>query len=241
MSQTEQADRFWAKELGVDPAVLRSGGFHVIERIDADPQPRAITVATRQSTVVSLVNADAGRFEIAGLILEDLQRSPLRYLASCTSSPSLNVRRPAYLAYWSGSAPPAPARGEVAEFSGADFASLASLQAASPEEWAEAGVGPESRVFGQSLGDQVVAVAAYDRWPGQLAQVRVFCHPRYRRRGLAAEALKAAVRGALAQGLLPQYRARHQNRASLALAERSGFLEYGWMATVRIFSREIQQ
>ena len=60
----------------------------------------------------------------------------------------------------------------------------------------------------------------------------MFCHPSYRRRGLAAESLKAAISDALADNLQPQYRARDGNTASLALAKRVGFVEYGWMATV---------
>jgi hypothetical protein len=33
---------------------------------------------------------------------------------------------------------------------------------------------------------------------------------------------------------LPQYRARDGNAASVALAKQVGFVEYGWMATVRV-------
>ena len=84
------------------------------------------------------------------------------------------------------------------------------------------------------IEDRLVAVAGYENWSGQIAQLQVFCHPGYRRRGFAAEALKAAISAALADNLLPQYRARDGNAASLALATRVGFVEYGWMATVLI-------
>ena len=56
----------------------------------------------------------------------------------------------------------------------------------------------------------------------------------HHRRGRAAETLTAAINDALAAKLLPQYRARDGNVASVALAKRVGFVEYGWMATVLI-------
>jgi RimJ/RimL family protein N-acetyltransferase len=115
---------------------------------------------------------------------------------------------------------------------GDGLASIASLRDIAPAEWEEAGIGPDSRVFGLRVEDRIVAVAGYERWSGQIAQLQVFCHPGYRRRGLAAEPLKAAISEALAENLLPQYRARDGNAASLALAKRVGFVEYGWMATV---------
>jgi len=117
---------------------------------------------------------------------------------------------------------------------GDGLASLASLRDIAPAEWEEAGIGPDSRVFGLRVEDRIVAVAGYERWSGQIAQLQVFCHPGYRRRGLAAEPLKAAISEALADNLLPQYRARDGNAASLALAKRVGFFEYGWMATVLV-------
>jgi predicted GNAT family acetyltransferase len=93
------------------------------------------------------------------------------------------------------------------------------------------------------VDDRIVAVAGYERWSGQIAQLQVFCHPGYRRRGLAVELLKTAISEALADNLLPQYRARDGNAASLALAKRVGLVEYGWMATVfvRLPNNAVQQ
>ena len=106
---------------------------------------------------------------------------------------------------------------------GRGLASLASLRDVAPAEWEEAGIGSDSRVFGLRVEERIVAVAGYER------------------RGLAAEPLKAVLNEALAENLLPQYRARDGNTASVTLARRVGFVEYGWMATVRVHSAPLSR
>ena len=234
MDWVDQADRFWAGELGVAPRVLRTEGFRVFERPDAAAQPRALMVGTSSATVVSLPAGLAHAFENAGLSLTQMERAPRRYVASCVSIHSLEVRGPAYLGYWPTSSSRPPLRGQAELLDSDGVASLASLRDVAPVEWEEAGIGPDSRVFGLRAEGQIVAVAGYERWSGEIAQLQVFCHPGYRRRGLAAESLTAAISHALADNLLPQYRARDRNATSLALAKRVGFVEYGWMATVLV-------
>lgn len=234
MDRVDQADRFWASELGVAPGVLRTEGFHVFERTDATAQPRVIVVGTSSASVVSLPAGRAQAFEKAGLSLKQMERGPRRYVASCGSIHSLEVRGPAYLGYWPTPSSRLPLRGQAELLDGDGLASLESLRDVAPAEWEEAGIGSASRVFGLRAGGQIVAVAGYERWRGGIAQLQVFCHPGYRRQGLAAESLEAAIAHALADNLLPQYRARDGNAASLALAKRVGFVEYGWMATVLV-------
>lgn len=234
MDWVEQADCYWASELGVAPGVLRAEGFHVFERTDVTAQPRAIVVGTSSASVVSLPTGQAEAFAKAGLNLKRMEREPRRYVASCGSIHSLDVRGPAYLAYWPTPSKRLPLRGQVELLDGDGLASLESLRDVAPAEWAEAGIASDSRVFGLRADGQMVAAAGYERWSGGIAQLQVFCHPGYRRRGLAAEPLKAAIAHALADNLLPQYRARDGNAASFALAQRVGFVEYGWMATVRV-------
>jgi len=227
-----EVDRFWAGELGVAPGVLRTDGFHVFERASADARHRATVVGTSSATIVSFPEGGAHAFENAGLSLAEMARSPRRYLTSRHSFHSLEVRGPAYLGYWPPSARQPRRQGLTEVLDGDGLARLAFLRDTAPAEWAEAGIGPDSRVLGLRVEGQIVAVAGYEPWAGHIAQLQVFCHPNYRRRGLAAESLKAAIGSALADHLLPQYRARDANVPSLALARRVGFVEYGWMATV---------
>jgi GNAT superfamily N-acetyltransferase len=165
-----------------------------------------------------------------------MEPAPRHYVASCVSIPSLDVRGPAYLGYWPTSSAQPAVRGRAELLDSAGLVALVSLRDVAPIEWAEAGIGigPDARVFGVREEGQIVAVTGYERWPHDIAQLQVFCHPGFRRRGLAAEALTAAISDALAAKLLPQYRARDGNVASVALAKRVGFVEYGWMATVLI-------
>src|SRR5207302_11274218 len=96
----DQADRFWASELGVAPRVLRTEGFHVCERPDAAAQPRAPIVGTSSATVVSLPAGLAQAVETVGRSLKQMERAPRRYVAACGSTSSLELRGPRYLADW---------------------------------------------------------------------------------------------------------------------------------------------
>lgn len=234
MNWRSHVDRFWAGELGLSAGALRRDGFHVCERADPERQPRAIVVGTSSATILSLPRGCAGAFEAAGLNLGEMKSAPRRYLSGLSSNSSLEVRGPAYLAYWPPSSQVPPPQGLIRELSADDGASLTALRDLAPEEWSEAGIGADSRVFGALVAGRIVAVAGYECWPAQLAHLQVFCLPDYRRRGLATNALRGAMRHALAAGLLPQYRARDANMASRALATRLGFVEYGWMATVLV-------
>ena len=50
----DQADRFWAGELGVPPRVLRTDGFHVVERGNADALAQRLSAA-----IITVARPDA--------------------------------------------------------------------------------------------------------------------------------------------------------------------------------------
>jgi RimJ/RimL family protein N-acetyltransferase len=228
-----RADRFWARELGVDVEAFHGRGFRVFEREDEAGELRATFVGTAAVTVVSVPRDGRGLFENPGVDFDTMRAAPRAAVTMCAGYASLDVRGPAYLGYWPASSSPPPRRPVEALVAERDRAALAALRDLAPLEWDEAGFGAESILFGVRDGGALVAVAGYERW-SDVAHLQVFSHPAYRRRGMSTDTLAAAVGHALAAGLLPQYRCRDGNVASRALAARFGFEEYGWMATIRL-------
>ena len=68
-------------------------------------------------------------------------------------------------------------------------------------------------------------MCGYRRWPNDVAHLSVLAHPGHRREGHARRAAAAAIRRAIDDQLLPQWRAR--SPASRALARRLGLVELG--------------
>lgn len=77
-----------------------------------------------------------------------------------------------------------------------------------------------------------LAGAGYDIWGGILAHLGVLTAPDERRRGLGTYAASIAVEEAMAAGLIPQWRARSDNRASQRTALRAGFVPAGTQTSV---------
>jgi GNAT superfamily N-acetyltransferase len=83
-------------------------------------------------------------------------------------------------------------------------------------------------------GGQVVAASGYEVWHGELAQVGVLTHPRYRGRGLGTAVASAAVARALAAGLVAQWRARPVIAASRRIARTLGFVDVGRQLSLQL-------
>ncbi|MFE7531816.1 GNAT family N-acetyltransferase [Kitasatospora sp. NPDC057542] len=120
----------------------------------------------------------------------------------------------------------APAGLRVEEGAGGYF-DLGDLeQVAGTADADEAGLDEmSSPAFVVRVDGQVVAAAGYYEWPGRAAHVGVLTAPAWRGKGLARATGSAAVRHALAQGLLPQWRARVPASRKVAVA--LGFSELG--------------
>jgi RimJ/RimL family protein N-acetyltransferase len=84
------------------------------------------------------------------------------------------------------------------------------------------------------LDDRATADAGsgYDEWEGILAQLGVLVPPALRRGGLGTLAGAMATNDALDSGLVPQWRCRPENAASLGLARRLGYEAVGTQTTV---------
>lgn len=113
----------------------------------------------------------------------------------------------------------------------------AALERACPgDDRAEAAISDLDHRFVLMVEDRAVAGAGYEEWSGLLAHLAVLTSPAHRRRGYGGLIASLAANDAFAAGLVPQWRARTDNRASRRLAERLGFAEVGTQTTVLLGS-----
>jgi hypothetical protein len=89
-----------------------------------------------------------------------------------------------------------------------------------------------SPMFVAVLDDEIVSVCGYRVWAGELAHLSVLARPTVRDRGFAKSVGHAAAAHALANGLVPQWRARP--KASQAVGRALGFQALGAQLSLRI-------
>ncbi|WP_169799206.1 GNAT family N-acetyltransferase [Nocardioides jensenii] len=96
------------------------------------------------------------------------------------------------------------------------------------EEWEESGlIDMPARVAARRPDGRVAAVAGYERWGRNLAQLGVLTDPEWRGMGYAAVAAARAAQVAQNEALVPQWRCRIGNTASEEVAVRLGFQRVG--------------
>ncbi|KUG60223.1 GNAT family N-acetyltransferase [Nesterenkonia jeotgali] len=106
-----------------------------------------------------------------------------------------------------------------------------------PAEWEESGVDQAKRLWTALTPEGTpAAVAGFQPWHSELAQIAVLAGRGHRGSGFAYAAAALAIQEALAEGLVAQWRSRQGNEASLGLAGRLGFTQLGVQAAVRLRS-----
>lgn len=105
----------------------------------------------------------------------------------------------------------------------------------SPAEWEESGIDQVQRLWTAWTPEGApAAVAGFQPWHSELAQMAVLAGRGHRGSGAAYAAAALATQEALAEGLVAQWRSRQGNEASLGLAGRLGFTQLGVQAAVRL-------
>jgi RimJ/RimL family protein N-acetyltransferase len=108
----------------------------------------------------------------------------------------------------------------------------------SAEEWehggSEFGKVPTFGAF--DAGGGLAAIAGLEIWQDNIAHISVVTDRDRRATGHGEAAVALAARHALNSGLLPQYRTLKSNTASVRLAQKLGFEEYGFSVYVRVAS-----
>ncbi|WP_034270383.1 GNAT family N-acetyltransferase [Actinospica robiniae] len=224
-----RARALWQELAGEPVSFDPAGGVRVVVAPESRLCPRGWVgaVAIGGSVLVTAPDesvADAVGTAFCGLSVEAMV-NPDTVAAMLPVAERLG---PATLAYLSPAEfRPAVASGLVVEQLPAEHSDLRELErSATAEEAGEAGLdGVTSPAFVVRIDGTVVAAAGYRGWPGRTAHVSILTAPAWRGRGLGRAAASSAVAHALAEELLPQWRARPP--ASRRVASALGFRELG--------------
>lgn len=105
----------------------------------------------------------------------------------------------------------------------------------SSAEWDESGLNEMDRRWAVAGPDgRPAAIAGFEPWRSDIAQLGVAAASQHRAAGLAYAAAAAATAGALDAGLIAQWRSRQGNDPSLRLARRLGFVQLGVQSAVAL-------
>lgn len=228
-----RARQVWLELAGVPVTFPAEGSEVVVSERSLLCPPGWSGIVTLGNAAIITVPAEG----IAELVRQRLGGLPVAALTQparvCRALPVAESLGPATLAYCDERSfrPTDPG---VMDVIPADHADLAALLASVPSDDAdECGLAEiTSPAFVVRSGTHVVAAAGYRRWPGQAAHLCVLTAPRQRGRGLARVVGGAAVADALANDLLPQWRARPE--PSRRVARALGFHELGTQLSIRV-------
>ncbi|MCZ7438120.1 GNAT family N-acetyltransferase [Micromonospora sp. WMMC241] len=229
-----RAREAWRELSGVSMAFPAEGGVDV--EVSAGsllcPPGWVGIVALGDAAVVTVPSAGS-----VGMVRAVLRRLPVAELTDAgrlrALLPVADVLGPASLAYLDRShfRPAASDDVPVAPGEPADLAALlASVPADDADECGLTDI--TSRAFVARRGGDVLAAAGYRHWPGQVAHLSVLTGADHRGRGLARAVASAAVADALANRMLPQWRARPE--PSRRVARALGFRRLGAQLSISL-------
>ncbi|MFJ5831583.1 GNAT family N-acetyltransferase [Streptomyces sp. NPDC093089] len=224
-----RARALWEALAGPPASFPPAGGIRVVVSPRSGLCPAGWTgvVVLDGSALVTVPGEDT-----ATSVRDVLRGLPADVDAIRDALPATGVLGPAALAYLSPDRfRPAAAPPTVERLPG-DHPALRALEgAAGDDDAGEASLAEiTSPAFAVRERGEVVAAAGYRTWPHRTAHLGVLTAPAARGRGLARRTASAAVAHALADGLLPQWRARPE--ASRRVAAALGFEELGAQLSV---------
>ncbi len=228
-----RARQVWLELAGVAVTFPAEGTEVVVSERSLLCPPGWSGIVTLGNAAIITVPEDG----IGDLVRERLGGLPVTTLTDpdrvCRALPVAELLGPATLAYCDKDSF-RPTDTDLIDVIPAGHADLAAFLASVPSDDAdECGLAEiTSPAFVMRSGTHVVAAAGYRRWPGQAAHICVLTAPQQRGRGLARVVGGAAVADALANDLLPQWRARPE--PSRRVARALGFHELGTQLSIRV-------
>ncbi|MBO0901590.1 GNAT family N-acetyltransferase [Cellulomonas sp. zg-ZUI22] len=211
--------RVWAERLGVAPAVFRESQPVFVDRSDLTAAVvvrlgRTVAVAAPERALSRLRSLGPGHLLHVGSLLGALEPWAPRLFGVA----SLAFADHTTLAPVGADAARTASEAEVE----------AVLSRCSVEERDESGLlDMDPRWVALGEDGEPAGAAGYEVWGGGLAHVGVAVAAASRGKGLGARAAMAAAVHAIGVGLVPQWRCREDNVASLRVGERLGFVRTG--------------
>ncbi|MFF3697293.1 GNAT family N-acetyltransferase [Streptomyces sp. NPDC002221] len=237
----KQAQGVWETLAAVPVSLPPMRGLNVVTSPASQlaPSSWAGIVVLGESTIVTTPTdrgAQVLRRLLAGMATSSLTSSE----AVQAVLPVNEVLGPAVLGYVSRDGfRPAPADRSIEQLASGHPDLMALVKSVSPEDAGESGMDEiTSAAFVVRKGADVVAAAGFQVWHAAAAHLCVLTAPEERGRGLARQVASAAVAQALADGLLPQWRARPL--ASRNVARALGFRELGSQLSIRLDQEELR-
>lgn len=221
----DRVRRGWAAKLSVDVSALTVPGITLVSKESS----KSVVALELQNSVVVLCPPSLVP------ILSPLSQSELLDMALLLRI--LDEYRPDPV----GTATIAYADiGALRESSDTNFARVANthevnavMSSCTESEQAESGLANMPVLFAaQSADGEAGAIAGYEAWNANIAQMGVLAAPNLRGQGLAFSAAQEAAHKAIEAGLVPQWRCRIGNQSSYRLGQRLGFHEMGRQLTI---------
>jgi hypothetical protein len=213
-----QVDRWWAGVLRLPVGAVESGGRFALDHVDhvgvLEVPGRPPLLYAPPDLAAALDDVPCGRDgAVVAATVDALADRVVRVLG------------PTWYGYATANSL-ADAGDAVRALTEADLEALAELhRQTAPEQVDESGT-DELPAFGVFDDDRLLAVACLKAWH-EMPTIGVLTHQAHRSRGLARQVVVAAARAGLAQRPQVQYRAWHENRASIAVGHACGFAHYG--------------
>lgn len=229
LTTRERVDAYWASTLGVDVAALHAPGIRVWENPNDRESWRGV-YALAFGDAVSVFSPPDLRATVTAAMADHDASSVLEPKTwHDLLGAAVKVAFGPVVHHYRDSADGLAEIAKGRRINPRDAQSLAELRAAvSSDEWLAAGFTAQAAVlFGVFEGDRLVAAANLTEGPDAATDVGIIIHPDARGKGYAMQVAALAARQALLMYGVARFRALATSHATLAIARKLGFVEYG--------------
>ena len=213
--------RSWANRFHIEEQIFSGSRFTVHAVSQVEDQVHLCMIGNAQIALIPQRFAQA---------LDQAAPDALKSLDALSDwlRASLRFQYRDYTYYTTTPLAPAFPLDNVRVLSAADAALLSDLQAqCSASELAMSEITiHDPLVMGCLAGNHLIGVASVLDWGGDIFDIGVLTHPAHRGQNIGAALTTALSNEVIQRGGIPQYRADEQNRGSVRIAEKCGFVRF---------------